>query len=323
MLAKTDGGEEKVLFSARVVKFNKRDKTQIRCLLITDKALYNLKPAHFSKFQRRVPIDKIAGITASKTSDEFVLHIPDEYDYRYASDRRDQVVNLLQKVHTQITRKKLVSAQVDAAGLGRFAVTKARALAVPRKIQTVKKFKHYGESLDEKESKEELAGEDILGVEGMSLDNVGLADFQFIKVLGRGAFGKVVLARKLDINQVFAIKILKKSLLSERDQLSWTRSWKQILEHVHHPFIMHLRWAFQTRSRIFLVMDFLRGGEVFSHLKQKRRFTEEEARVIAAELALALGHLHALNFVYRDLKPENVLSKSDPSLFLPDELCSG
>lgn len=70
-------------------------------------------------------------------------------------------------------------------------------------------------------------------------------------------------------------------------------------------------------------MDFLRGGEVFSHLKQKRRFTEEEARVIAAELALALGHLHALNFVYRDLKPENVLSKSDPSLFLPDELCSG
>jgi len=126
-------------------------------------------------------------------------------------------------------------------------------------------------------------------------------------VLGRGSFGKVMLVRKKDNDKIYAMKILKKAMLVARQQVDHTMSERKILQVMQHPFLMGLRYAFQSDTKLYLVMDFYKGGELFFHLKHKRRFSEEEARIFVAEVALGLGHLHSMNFVYRDLKPENIL----------------
>ena len=106
---------------------------------------------------------------------------------------------------------------------------------------------------------------------------------------------------------IFAMKVLDKANVIARRQGEHARAERRILGAVRHPFIVALRFAFQSERKLFLVTDFCRGGELFFHLKRMRRFAEPVARFYAAELILALEHLHEHGVVYRDLKPENVL----------------
>ena len=103
------------------------------------------------------------------------------------------------------------------------------------------------------------------------------------------------------------MKMLSKAHVVARRQVEHTRAERVILESVDHPFLLRLRYAFQTPSALFLITPFLAGGELFFHLRQAGRFSEELACFYAAEVVLGLGHLHALVIVYRDLKPENIL----------------
>ncbi|XP_071981929.1 ribosomal protein S6 kinase alpha-6 isoform X1 [Engystomops pustulosus] len=133
--------------------------------------------------------------------------------------------------------------------------------------------------------------------------------FELLKVLGQGSFGKVFLVRKTvgpDSSQLYAMKVLKKASLKVRDRVR-TKMERDILVEVNHPFIVKLHYAFQTEGKLYLILDFLRGGDVFTRLSKEVMFTEEDVKFYLAELALALDHLHSLGIVYRDLKPENIL----------------
>ncbi|XP_036799508.1 ribosomal protein S6 kinase alpha-6 isoform X4 [Oncorhynchus mykiss] len=133
--------------------------------------------------------------------------------------------------------------------------------------------------------------------------------FELLKVLGQGSFGKVFLVRKVtgpDAGQLYAMKVLKKASLKVRDRVR-TKMERDILVEVNHPFIVKLHYAFQTEGKLYLILDFLRGGDVFTRLSKEVMFTEEDVKFYLAELALALDHLHHLGIVYRDLKPENIL----------------
>ncbi|XP_018085436.1 ribosomal protein S6 kinase alpha-6 isoform X1 [Xenopus laevis] len=135
------------------------------------------------------------------------------------------------------------------------------------------------------------------------------AQFELLKVLGQGSFGKVFLVRKIigpDAGQLYAMKVLKKASLKVRDRVR-TKMERDILVEVNHPFIVKLHYAFQTEGKLYLILDFLRGGDVFTRLSKEVMFTEEDVKFYLAELALALNHLHSLGIVYRDLKPENIL----------------
>jgi len=114
------------------------------------------------------------------------------------------------------------------------------------------------------------------------------------------------------------MKILKKTMIFARKQVDHTLAERKVLEDFQHPFLMGLRFGFQSESKLYLVMDFFKGGELFFHLRKVKRFTEEQAKLFVAEVALGLGHLHSLNFIYRDLKPENILMDENGNICLTD-----
>lgn len=144
--------------------------------------------------------------------------------------------------------------------------------------------------------------------------------FELLKVLGQGSFGKVFLVRKIvgkDVGTLYAMKVLRKATLKVRDRVR-TKMERNILVDVEHPFIVRLHYAFQTEGKLYLILDFLRGGDLFSRLSKQLMFTEEDVKFYLAELALALDHIHKLGIIYRDLKPENILLDIEGHISLTD-----
>ena len=134
-------------------------------------------------------------------------------------------------------------------------------------------------------------------------------DFDLKVVLGRGAFGKVMLCTKKDdaTQTLYAMKTLRKEALLKRNQLTHTATERHVLQHIQHPFLVNLVFAFQTQDKLYMVLEFMGGGELFTWLKQHRKFSYERTRLYAAEICLGLEALHERDIVYRDLKPENIL----------------
>ncbi|XP_013407885.1 RAC-alpha serine/threonine-protein kinase isoform X2 [Lingula anatina] len=147
---------------------------------------------------------------------------------------------------------------------------------------------------------------------------VGLEDFEFLKVLGKGTFGKVILCRERATNNLFAIKILKKSVIIAKDEVAHTLTENRVLQTTRHPFLTQLKYSFQTQDRLCFVMEYVNGGELFFHLSRERVFSEERTRFYGAEIISALGYLHENDIVYRDLKLENLLLDKDGHIKIAD-----
>jgi len=133
-------------------------------------------------------------------------------------------------------------------------------------------------------------------------------DFEYLKLIGRGTFGKVFQVRKKDTRRIYAMKVLSKREIALKKEVTHTMGERRILEKsLDCPFLVGLKFSFQSELELFFVTDYKSGGELFWHLQREGRFTEERARFYIAELVLALEHLHKYDIVYRDLKPENIL----------------
>lgn len=180
-----------------------------------------------------------------------------------------------------------------------------------------------------------------------------VGDYTMVRVLGKGSFGKVILVRQKKNERLYAMKVLKKQNVVKRDQVAHTRAERRVLELCSNrtsrgesdlssqsravsredsesgkenseplggycPFIVQLHAAFQSNDKLYFVLDYCPGGELFVHLSRAKRFPEKVTRFYTAELILALEHLHAQGVVYRDMKPENVLLAADGHLKLVD-----
>ncbi|XP_067831745.1 ribosomal protein S6 kinase alpha-5-like isoform X1 [Heptranchias perlo] len=154
-------------------------------------------------------------------------------------------------------------------------------------------------------------------------EKVGMENFELLKVLGTGAYGKVFLVRKVsghDTGKLFAMKVLKKaSIIQKAKTTEHTKTERQVLEQIRQsPFLVTLHYAFQTDAKLHLILDYVSGGELFTHLYQRDHFTEAEVRIYIGEIVLALEHLHKLGIIYRDVKLENILLDSDGHVVLTD-----
>lgn len=125
-------------------------------------------------------------------------------------------------------------------------------------------------------------------------------DFSSIKVLGTGTYGKVMLVRHKSTQKLFAMKVLKKQLIREKNQVEHTLTERRVLEKVKHPFIVDLKYAFKDRQKLYLVLDYCHGGELFFYLTNLRRFKEFATKFYASTILLALKALHEHDIVYRE-----------------------
>lgn len=150
----------------------------------------------------------------------------------------------------------------------------------------------------------------------------GTQDFELLRVLGKGGYGKVFQVKKgtgADQGKIFAMKVLRKAkiVINQKDT-AHTKAERNILESIKHPFIVDLIYAFQTGGKLYLILEYLPGGELFMHLEREGIFPEETACFYLAEITLALEHLHSCGIIYRDLKPENILLDKDGHVKLTD-----
>lgn len=135
------------------------------------------------------------------------------------------------------------------------------------------------------------------------------SDFQLLCVIGMGAFGRVLQVRNRVDAKVYAMKVISKKVLRRKNSVENMRAEQDILTKIKHPFIMQLQCSFSSADKLFLVMDYMHGGELFFHLRKAGLLLDATARFYVGEILLALEHLHHKGIIHRDLKPENVSKK--------------
>jgi serine/threonine protein kinase len=148
--------------------------------------------------------------------------------------------------------------------------------------------------------------------------NLTINDFEFIKPITRGGFARVYLARKKKTGDMYAIKVMSKAEMIKKNQVDRVKLEQSILSSIHNPFLVKLYYSFHTQKNLYLVMEFIPGGDLFSLLETLGPLAESVAKVYIAETVLALEYLHANGIVHRDLKPDNLLITEEGRVKLTD-----
>ena len=156
-------------------------------------------------------------------------------------------------------------------------------------------------------------------IENEKVEAVNLDNFKLMEVLGSGAHAKVYLAQKQDEDdKLYAIKVIRKDTILEEDLLEGIIKEREVLSTLDHPFIVHMRYGFQTPERLFFVMDHIKGGELWTYAQEQTRIPEAEVKLYIANIALGIGALHKKNIIHRDIKLPNILIDEDGYLVLSD-----
>ena len=320
-------GDEKIYYSDFISKITTFRLNQERIILLTDKNLYYMK----NKFLNlKIPYQQIIGVTISKTSNEFIFHLNhEEPDYYFTSKNRNLAITQMAKLYQSNTGKQLKLCQVEQKDIKQYITSKkdkkkstSNTKMDEEFLIDTKQFIEQNDKINEKElENDKIEKKRKVGTIfscHKTIKNVGFDDFKIIKVIGRGSYGKVCLVQFRQTNELFAMKSLKKNVLIDEDQVESTLLEKNILQSLNHPFLVGMVFCFQTEERVFFVLPFLRGGELFQLLRQLKYFPEPNVQFYASIIGLALDYLHKNGIVYRDIKPENVLLEEDGYLKLID-----
>lgn len=158
----------------------------------------------------------------------------------------------------------------------------------------------------------------VSGTQYLTRGKYSLHDFNIMRTLGTGSFGRVHLVKSVHNDRFYAMKVLRKSQVVRMKQIAHLNDERRILKKVNFPFFIRLWGTFQDSSNIFMIMEYIEGGELFSLLRKSRRFPSPVAKFYASEVVLALEYLHNQDILYRDLKPENILLEKSGHIKLTD-----
>ena len=309
--------EEEIQFSDKITKINNRGWKQERNILITDKAIYNLKKL---TLKRRIDLKTIIGISISKLSEEFVIHCNDiDYDYQYSSKHRKTILEIIAKNYELINEEELKVFELSVKNLNTFVTTKKEKekqknfTRMPTKNSINIKDYLFGNQSNRLSSKTGFKTKC-----SFKYVHVEYSDFEMVKVIGRGSVGKILLVKYKKDGKYYVMKNMRKDqLISEglADNILLERS---ILMEGQCPFILTLSYFLQTPQRIYYICPFIKGGDLFHKLKTDGFLKEDLVRFYGAQIAVALQHLHDIGIAYRDLKPENILIDEDGYIKLCD-----
>jgi serine/threonine protein kinase len=152
----------------------------------------------------------------------------------------------------------------------------------------------------------------------ISYPKLSYKDFELLKLLGIGSIGHILLVRFISNNQLYAMKILSKNQLKITHQEEHTKTERDLMVKLNSPFLVNIKFAFQDETKLYIVSDFMQGGDMFYHLHSQNKFPENKAKFYLIEIILGLEALHKNNMIYRDLKPENILMDSEGHIKLTD-----
>ena len=319
--------EEKIYYSDFISNISRFGLNQERIILLTNKNLYYFKN---KSLILKILYKEIIGITTSNLSNEFIIHInKEEQDLYFTSKNKNIIISQLTKIYQLNTQKKLKICEVKLKNIKQYMTSKK-----DKKINTsftkmeekflidTKKFLEKSIKINEKEleiDKIQKKGKiRTIFSNHKTVKNVGVDDFKLIKVIGRGSYGKVCLVQFKPTNDLYAMKSLKKDVLLDDEQVESALLEKNILQNINYPFLVRMVFCFQTEERVYFVLPFIRGGELFQHLREYKYFPEKKAKFYASIIGLALEYLHKNGIVYRDIKPENILLEEDGYLKLID-----
>ena len=310
--------EEEIQFSDKILKINKHNWKQERNIIITDKAIYNLK-----KFilKRRIDFKTVIGITLSKVSDEFVIHCNDiDYDYHYISPRKKMVVEIIAKNYQIINEEELKLFELPLKSLTTFVTTKKEKEKQKNSTRMPNKGNiSVNDYLFGNKSKTDIKSLPKKGRKSIFQDvAVQHDDFELIKVIGRGSVGKIILVKYKKDQKYYVMKEMRKDQIISEGLMDNILVEKNVLMEGECEFILTLSFFFQTQQRLYFITPFIAGGDLFHKLKAEGFLKEEIVRSYAAQVAIALQHLHDLGIAYRDLKPENILIGEDGYIKLCD-----
>ena len=248
--------------------------------------------------KRRIDLSVLLGITVSKQTDEIVIHAEGgseaEYDYYYIYAKKRKIIENIARPYKSVVGKNLVLVEYDSKSLKNVVTTKkekkkdssftrmpvtgivdVNSYLFPPQSNTSSNPTANISDNNQSEPQRKSRSQTIFSKK-KDIKEVHLEDFSILKVLGRGSFGKVCLVEFIKTKETFAMKSLKKDILIDQDQIENTLLEKKILMSLEHPFLVGMIFCFQTEDRIYFVMPFLRGGELFQHLKKMKFFTEEK-----------------------------------------------
>ena len=143
-------------------------------------------------------------------------------------------------------------------------------------------------------------------------------DFEKLKVLGKGSFGEVLLVKLKANKKYYAMKILLKKQVKLRHQEIHTKAERDLMVKINCPFIVNIKFAFQDEYKLYIITEFMQGGEMFFHLHKEKKFSNEKTRFYIVEIILAIEFLHKNKMLYRDLKPENIMVDASGHIKLTD-----
>ena len=313
--------EEEIQFSDKIKKINKNGWKQDRYIILTDKAIYNLKK---SSLKRRIDYKIIMGITLSKLSDEFVIHCEDiDYDYHYSSSRKKTIVEIIAKNYEAIKEEELKLFEIGVKNLNTFVTTKKekekqqKLSRMPKTGQISVNDYLFGNKskTDVNVIKPKKGKKKVSTFQNVE---VTIDDFEMLKIIGRGSVGKIVLVKYNNDGKLYAMKSMRKDQLISEGLADNILVERNILIEGQCEFILTLSFFFQTPERIYFVTPFIKGGDLFHKLKEEIFLKESLVQFYAAQIAIALQHLHDLGIAYRDLKPENILIDEDGYIKLCD-----
>lgn len=307
--------DETLLWSGDVLKINFKGKRQARDFIITDNKVYNVGKKgnfimnFFSKpIKRSFKIEDIKAVTYSAISNNFIMHIPAEYDYYLCTPDKDEFIRYLlfvQKKKGLEPMKFFMVEDIDLFKYSRYEGQKGERFA----NVTPQKFDFPAFENLVKQKKKELEEninntEVIISGDGSAINE---NSFEILKTLGKGYFGRVFLVEKKDNKELYALKVISKLDIIKRNFFENLKSEKRIMQQIKNPFVVNLEYCFASPSYVFFAMKFKQGGELYHHLRKSTRFPESTAKFYACQIIQGLAYLHSLNIMYRDMKPENVL----------------
>ena len=320
-------GTDRVLISTNLFHFSKSIEPQESEIVITKKSVFLLKKGLTYKI---IDIRNIECMTISVKSAEFLFYLSDNSEERFSSLKDKSVIlRMLFYLKTTIgnsvskdfedeqtvTRFKVylvpdLSLDVFTSGWsGRSTQLSGGSFKPDEKYSEYLNYKEYTELENKYKELKEAKRNSIRILFSKSKNNkINIDDFELLRTLGRGSYGKVLLCRRRNSKgDLFALKVIKKQQIIDTNHLEHTIAERMIMSCLNHPFLVSMSHAFQSDRKIYFVMEFMKGGELFQHLRRVGRFKEDQVKFLTACIVMALGHLHNKDYIYRDLKPENVM----------------